>query len=218
MKTILLLTLYLLLAINNSFAQDSVSAFEGQRLFVSHCMICHGIDGKGNGPLASNLELNPVDLTRTLRSRSDTILRKIISGDGGQTISGRDRHNVLTDAMPNWGTVLTDSQITALISYLRFLSTSKHDLMGDPTMGMNLYQKYCSICHGDNGYGDGIMTQILDIEPLDHTDPVVINAMTNKELFNAIEIGNGEYMPAWKDILKKHEIEALVSYIRLLTQ
>ncbi len=201
-----------------AFATDAVSAYEGHRLYVSHCMICHGPDGKGHGPLAQNLGLNPVDMTRTLRSRSDTILKKIISGEGGQTISGRDRHNVLTDAMPNWGEVLSESQIEALIAYLRFLSTAQHEMMGDPVEGRDLYQKYCTVCHGEEGYGDGVMTQILELEPMDHTDPVAINKMSNEDIFVAIKEGNGQYMPGWKGILDDEEIEALVSYIRMLTQ
>jgi len=205
-------------AVVHARATEAVSAFEGQRLFVSHCMICHGPDGKGNGPLAKNLDLNPVDMTRTLRSRSDTILKKIISGEGGQTISGRDRHNVLTDAMPNWGEVLSDSQIDALIAYLRFLSTAEHEMAGDPVLGREIYLKYCTVCHGEEGYGDGVMTRILDLEPLDHTDPVIINSMSNEEIAQAIKDGDGNYMPAWNGILDDDEIEALVSYIRLLTQ
>jgi len=209
---------FILITVTDSSGQDATAAFEGQLLFVSHCMICHGSDGKGGGPLAVNLGLDPVDMTRTLRSRSDTILRKIISGEGGQTISGRDRHNVLTDAMPNWGDVLSDSQIDALIAYLRFLSTSKHEMTGDPVLGGEIYRKYCSVCHGEEGYGDGVMTQILDLEPMDHTNPVVINAMSNEEIARAIREGDGQYMPGWKGILKEDEIEALVTYIRLLTQ
>jgi len=157
-------------------------------------------------------------MTRTLRSRSDTILKKIISGEGGQTISGRDRHNVLTDAMPNWGEVLSESQIEALIAYLRFLSTAQHEMMGDPVEGRDLYQKYCTVCHGEEGYGDGVMTQILELEPMDHTDPVAINKMSNEDIFVAIKEGNGQYMPGWEGILDDEEIEALVSYIRMLTQ
>ncbi len=205
-------------AVASTYAASPNSAYEGQRIFASHCQLCHGPDGKGAGPLATNLGLTPTDLTRTIRSRSDTILRKIISGEGGPTIVGRDRHNILTDAMPNWGKVLSDQQIDALIAYMRYLGTSKHELLGDPMKGASLYGKYCAVCHGEEGYGDGVMTQILDIEPLDHTNPVVMNSMSNEELIKAIMAGNGEYMPGWKGLLSKEDVEALVSYIRLMTQ
>ena len=73
--------------------------------------------------------ITPADLTTTVRSRSDTILKKIITGEGRQTITGRDRHNLLSEAMPEWKDIFTESQIEALIAYLRFLSRAKYDLI-----------------------------------------------------------------------------------------
>ena len=111
-------------------------AFEGRRLFVSYCQLCHGTGGKGDGPLAKAMNIRPADLTTTVRSRSDTILTKIITGEGRQTITGRDRHNLLSDSMPEWKDVFSESQVDALIAYLRFLGSKKHDLMGDPEVGI----------------------------------------------------------------------------------
>ena len=37
---------------------------EGRDLFAEHCTPCHGIDGKGRGPVADPLGLAPTDLTR----------------------------------------------------------------------------------------------------------------------------------------------------------
>ena len=193
-------------------------AFEGRRLYVSYCQLCHGTDGKGDGQLAKAMKISPADLTTTVRSRSDTILTKIITGEGRQTITGRDRHNILSDAMPEWKDVFSESQIKALIAYLRFLSRSKHDLMGDPELGMQLYQTYCHVCHGEEGDGDGIMTSLMKISPMDHTNPNVTNRLDNEELLNSILDGKGQYMPAWRGILSQADVEALVSYIRLLSQ
>src|SRR5210317_593816 len=126
-------------------------AYEGRRLYVSYCQLCHGTDGKGDGPLAKTMQISPADLTTTIRARSDTILTKIITGEGRQTITGRDRHNLLNEAMPEWKDVFSANQVQALIAYLRFLSRAKHELMGDPEVGMQLYQKYCQVCHGTEG-------------------------------------------------------------------
>jgi mono/diheme cytochrome c family protein len=57
-------------------------AYEGRRIYVSYCMLCHGPEGKGDGPLAKVMEIKPTDLSTTVRSRSDTILTKIITGEG----------------------------------------------------------------------------------------------------------------------------------------
>ena len=192
-------------------------AYEGRRLYVSYCLLCHGAGGKGDGPLAKVMQISPADLTTTVRSRSDTILTKIITGEGRQTITGRDRHNLLSEAMPEWKDVFSESQVKALIAYLRFLGRTKHDLMGDPEVGMQLYQKYCQVCHGEEGDGEGIMTNLMGITPMDHTNPNETNSLDNEELVESILDGQGRYMPAWRGILSQSDVEALVSYIRLLS-
>jgi len=194
------------------------AAYEGRRLYVSYCQLCHGSDGRGEGPLAKSMKISIADLNITLRSRSDTILTKIITGYGNQTITGRDRHNVIIESMPEWKDVFSESQLKALIAYLRFLSRSKHELMGDPELGMQLYQKYCQVCHGVEGDGDGIMTSLMGIMPMDHTNPNETNSLSNEEIINSILDGKNRYMPAWRGILNQNDVEALVSYIRLLSQ
>lgn len=193
------------------------SAYEGRGLYVSYCLLCHGTEGKGDGPLAKAMKITPADLSTTVRSRSDTIMRKIITGQGRQTITGRDRHNLLSDAMPEWGDVFSEPQLQSLIAYLRFLTRKQHDLMGDPSTGQRLYQVYCRGCHGEEGDGDGIMTNLLRINPMDHTNPNETNRLSNEQLIKAILEGRGRYMPGWKGILDQKEVEALVSYIRLLS-
>jgi len=46
------------------------SAASGQEMYSSYCAVCHGKDGKGNGPAASELKQKPADLT-TLAKRHD---------------------------------------------------------------------------------------------------------------------------------------------------
>ncbi len=193
------------------------AAFEGRRLYVSYCQLCHGADGRGDGPLAKAMKISPADLNTTVRSRSDTILTKIITGEGRQTITGRDRHNLLSDAMPEWKDVFDRSQVDALIAYLRFFGRSKHELMGDPELGMQLYQKYCQVCHGIEGDGDGIMTNLMGIMPMDHTNPNETESLSNEEIVESILDGKNRFMPAWRGILSKNDVDALVSYIRLLS-
>ena len=193
------------------------AAFEGRRLYVSYCQLCHGTDGRGDGPLAKAMKISPADLNTTVRSRSDTILIKIITGEGRQTITGRDRHNLLSDAMPEWKDVFSRSQVKELIAYLRFFGRSKHELMGDPELGMKLYQKYCQVCHGVEGDGDGIMTSLMGIMPMDHTNPNETESLSNKEISNSILDGKNRFMPAWRGVLSQDDVEALVSYIRLLS-
>lgn len=214
-RSMLLMTL--LVASPLVVSAEPPPAFEGRRLYVSYCQLCHGISGKGDGPLAKAMNISPADLTTTVRSRSDTILTKIITGKGRQTITGRDRHNLISEAMPEWKDVFNESQVNSLIAYLRFMGNTRHDLMGDPKVGMQLYETYCQVCHGVDGDGDGIMTKLMGIMPMDHTNPNETNRLSNKELVKSILDGKGRFMPAWRDILSQDDVEALVSYIRLLS-
>ncbi len=200
-----------------ALSANPLPAYEGRGLYVSYCQLCHGTSGKGDGPLAKAMKISPADLTTTVRSRSDTFLLRIITGKGRQTITGRDRHNLLSDAMPEWKDIFSESQLKSLIAYLRFLSNTKHDLMGDPKIGLQIYQQYCQVCHGIDGDGDGIMTELMGIMPIDLTDPDETNHLSNGDLVNNILDGKGVYMPAWRGILSQSDVEALVSYIRLLS-
>lgn len=219
MKSIIhtLVLLTLIGVITPAAATNPPAAYEGRRLYVSYCQLCHGTEGKGDGPLAKAMKISPANLNTTVRSRSDTILTKIITGEGRQTITGRDRHNLLSEAMPEWKDVFTDSQVKSLIAYLRFLGRSKHQLMGDSEFGMQLYQKYCQVCHGVEGDGEGIMTNLMGIVPMDFTNPNEIESLSNEEIANSILDGKKRFMPAWRGILSQNDVEALVSYIRLIS-
>ncbi len=42
---------------------NKTSPTSGKQMFTSYCAPCHGVDGKGNGPAASALKVQPTDLT-----------------------------------------------------------------------------------------------------------------------------------------------------------
>lgn len=214
-QTMILLTLFIASPI--VVAAEPLAAYEGRGLYVSYCQLCHGTDGKGGGPLAKSMKITPADLTTTIRARSNTFLMKTITGKGRQTITGRDRHNLLSDAMPEWKDIFSESQLKSLIAYLRFLGSTRHDLMGDPKVGMQLYQQYCQVCHGIEGDGDGVMTKLIGIIPIDLTDSDDTNPLSNSELVMIMLDGQGKFMPAWRGILSQNDVEAMVSYIRLLS-
>ncbi|MCG7900079.1 MAG: c-type cytochrome [Candidatus Thiodiazotropha weberae] len=176
------------------------------------------MDGKGYGPLAKKMKIEAEDLTDYVPTMSDYGLQVIITGDKNVPKSLRSRHGKISKDMPKWKEVLNQSQISALIAYLRFLSTTKHDLPGDPELGYELYQRYCSICHGVEGVGDGALTNLIGVVPIDLTNPGKTDDFSNKTLTKDILEGKGDYMPGWKGILTNEEVDGLVSYIRLLYQ
>ncbi len=47
----------------NPVISDTVSLARGKELYTINCELCHGVSGKGDGPIASHLENKPFDLT-----------------------------------------------------------------------------------------------------------------------------------------------------------
>jgi mono/diheme cytochrome c family protein len=48
---------------SNPVKPDQASLSRGQELYNINCALCHGTDGKGDGPIASHLQNKPIDLT-----------------------------------------------------------------------------------------------------------------------------------------------------------
>jgi len=75
-------------------------AGSGQQMFTEYCAVCHGPEGKGNGPAADSLKKRPADLTQLTRKNNGTFpelhVINYISGDENIAAHGsRD--------MPMWG-------------------------------------------------------------------------------------------------------------------
>ncbi|VAX13378.1 Cytochrome c oxidase subunit CcoO [hydrothermal vent metagenome] len=80
--------------------------------------------------------------------------------------------------------------------------------------GAQLFRANCAFCHGADGTGKNWIGSFLEPRPRDLTDPKIMQAMTVQRLRHAIEYGlTDTTMPAWKDVLKKKEIDALIAYI-----
>lgn len=214
MKRYLVSSLVLSLALglgSVTASAQGTNAFEGRKIFNAYCFVCHGMEGKGNGPLAKQLPKKPANLSDNskMMNRSDTQLFRIIQGSAD--------HGIIREAMPRWDMALSDPQIKAVVAYVRVLHTPNLMGSGDPDNGKNLYERYCIACHGVNGKGDGVLASVLSLKPADHTDAANMASFSNAELLKAIKEGTDKYMPAWKGVLSDKEMEDLVSYIRLLS-
>ena len=88
------------------------SIMEGAALFPDHCAMCHGTEGRGDGPAATGLPVPPADLTAAhLWMHSDGELfwwltHGIEAPEGGQ-------------AMPGFAPILSEDQRWALIDFIR---------------------------------------------------------------------------------------------------
>jgi mono/diheme cytochrome c family protein len=96
-------------------ARPPAGAPRDQRLYVTFCAECHGVDGRGSWR-ASLFLLRPGDLTdRRVAAQSDRYLFDLIK-HGGAPI-GRQ-------GMPALGAQLSDADIEALVAYVRSLPTA----------------------------------------------------------------------------------------------
>ena len=81
-----------------------IHSTEGPALYKAYCAVCHGIDGRGRGPLAASLKTPPTDLTRIARSSvgfPSARIERIISGEEPAAAGHGPRE------MPVWGPVFS---------------------------------------------------------------------------------------------------------------
>jgi mono/diheme cytochrome c family protein len=65
---------------SNPVLADQTSIERGAELFNINCVLCHGTEGKGDGPVASHLQNKPFDLTSfTMQSITDGGIFFVIS-------------------------------------------------------------------------------------------------------------------------------------------
>ena len=87
----------------------TIPSEDGEKIYQQKCQICHGIKGKGDGPVASALKPPPSDFT--LSQRMDSLTNE----DLLETISkGRG-------SMPAFAEVLKPEETAAVIEYIRSL-------------------------------------------------------------------------------------------------
>jgi len=106
-------------------AQDLSGYQSGESLYRAHCASCHGVDGRGDGPVAASLKVEVPDLTRIARRQGGRFpaeqLRRII--DGRTTLPPHG-----TRAMPVWGEAFGSEKqasrvVELLVQYLQSIQT-----------------------------------------------------------------------------------------------
>ena len=100
----------------------------GPEMFNSYCAVCHGKDGKGNGPAASAMKAQPTDLTTLAQKNGGKYpashVAAVIRGQATTPSHG-------SQDMPIWGPLFSSisqghegqvqQRITNLVSYIETL-------------------------------------------------------------------------------------------------
>ena len=112
LKRLLITTMGVIVAASIAYAsQNSVkvtlpvgktSPTSGQQMYASYCAPCHGVDGRGHGPVAPALKILPADLTVLSRSNRgrfpDTHVVSVLQNGSELSAHG-------TVLMPVWGPI-----------------------------------------------------------------------------------------------------------------
>lgn len=92
---------------NNPVAATAESIEAGRTLFQQNCVVCHGAEGRGDGPQAADLNPSPADLRQHLPLHTDPQFFAFVADGVGGT------------AMPAWREQFSDEEIWNIINFLR---------------------------------------------------------------------------------------------------
>lgn len=91
---------------------NSAIANSGRGIFMQNCAVCHGVTGRGNGPISSSMIKKPANFTRSYyKAFKDSLWY------------WRVKEGVAGTRMPRWGRSLSEQQMAYLVAYLKTLPT-----------------------------------------------------------------------------------------------
>jgi len=187
---------------------QSLAAPSGAQLFARNCASCHG--EKGDGGIGV-----PLALPSFQAGISDDYLRQTIhTGRPGRV-------------MPAFSS-LSGDEVEAIVRYVRAWNKgpsvvySTQAIPGDPKHGKQLFEQYCTACHGVNGEG-AKGTGVTFSRPRDL--PIMAPALHNPGFLAAapdamikatlMKGREGTPMQSFLKLgLKEKDIDDLVSYVR----
>ena len=123
------------------------------------------------------------------------------------------------------GGTTTGSDTTGVRDSASLLSGGIQDTLFtyEERQGKYAYDKYCAVCHGAEGKGDGFNAFNLDPKPRDFSDAKYANSINDERLVLTISgggraVNRSPLMPAWGGTLAKPEIHDIVSYLRTFSR
>jgi cytochrome c oxidase cbb3-type subunit 2 len=204
-------------------------------MFLVSCAPCHGADGTGNGPIASNLLSKPRNLTRGIYMNRSTA--------SGELPTDYDLYRTITTglhntAMPSFRHMAQGDR-WAVVQYIKTFSPRFDDSTEYPldvlnvgtevlpspqslATGRALYlQMQCASCHGIRGQGDGPASSTLaddfgnQIWPTDLTNPSNFKfGRSVLDIFRIFSTGlNGTPMPSYAQTLPDTARWHLANYV-----
>lgn len=209
----------------------------GKNIYETKCAVCHGMEGKGDGPAQSFLYPKPRDLTAGKF--------KIRSTPSGSLPTNEDLLKTITNgvtgtSMPSWK-VISEKERRALVEYIKTFDERFKTWPRKPisigtapprtaqllAKGKQLYEEMeCGKCHGAEGKGDGPTAMELKddwgrpILPYDFTKAGRYKGgSSGRDIYRTFTTGMaGTPMPSYADSLAEDERWALAYYVASLSR
>ncbi len=109
----LLLVASLLLSFAASAGDVRGNPEAGKKIFNQNCVVCHGVNGQGDGPAAAGLNPKPANFSDPARQAVMTEAKQVhVVTNGGAS-------EKLSATMPPFGDSLTDQQIRDVVAFVR---------------------------------------------------------------------------------------------------
>ncbi len=194
----------------------------GARVYQERCVLCHGREGYGDGMLPVSMKEYPAaNLHKNRFGRElDDLRMSIIYGGSLGTMSSE---------MPPWGDELTYTQVESVAMFTKLLIDQPKKAVAlmeqaeaeqEPSyrLGRAIFKNYCSLCHGENGEGDGKMAKIIkDPPPFNLT----LSRAPDDYLMQIISkggaaMGRSPRMPPWGEQFSESERRSVIMYIKTL--
>lgn len=89
--------------------------------------------------------------------------------------------------------------------------------------GSVVFAKYCAVCHGQEGKGDGFNAFNLDPRPRDLSDSVAMKSLSDDQILRTISgggrsVNKSPLMPAYGWTLDTRQVHYVTAFIRTLSR
>ncbi len=196
----------------SAFARHKAERLLSDRL---SCLGCHRLDGEGGriGPDLSTVStrLRPEYLAAVIRDPTRVLpnsVMPVVPMPRGQL-----------DLLATYLATRTPTEVPSA-EYLSLVENEPQPIMFQDT-GPALYKRYCAMCHGTLGQGDGYNAPFLPVSPTRHADSSYMASRPDDTLYDGIHAGGyilnrDRRMPGFGHTLSTGHLDSLVGYLREL--
>ena len=217
------LTLLCILCCPPVWAATDIHLYTGARIFLDRCVLCHGNQGMGDGVMALLIDNYPSANLQYRRYGSDLQSTLESIRYGGAT--GR-----MSVYSPPWQNELSEQEIEAVAQFVMLMNKDSaaasrllngaaeqtDDSNAKKITGRFIYLSRCSVCHGEQGMGDGKLAGKVIRDPVPFN--LTLSVQSPEYLQEIITrggaaVGRSGSMPPWAEELTGTQVQSVIEYL-----